>query len=58
METIILNMPAVVGIAFEVMAGAWGNGQQRKEQLESAGYDYNRVQSCVNDLMKVIEKYA
>lgn len=58
METIMIETPAVVGLAFEVIAGAWGNGADRKKKLESAGYDYDKIQSCVNDLMKVIEKYA
>lgn len=35
-------------IAREVIAGKWGNGADRKQRLESAGYDYNAVQSEVN----------
>ena len=37
-------------IAHEVMAGKWGNGQERKDRLAQAGYDYNAVQSIVNQL--------
>lgn len=36
-------------IANEVIAGKWGNGQLRKEKLEAAGYDYNEIQSKVNE---------
>ena len=39
-------------IAKEVIAGKWGNGRERKERLTAAGYDYNKVQAKVNELMK------
>lgn len=32
----------------EVIAGKWGVGQQRKERLERAGYNYSEVQAAVN----------
>ena len=35
-------------IADEVIAGAWGNGEDRKNRLTQAGYDYNAVQNAVN----------
>lgn len=35
-------------IANEVIAGKWGNGQDRKDRLFRAGYNYNAVQSIVN----------
>ena len=35
-------------IAREVLKGFWGNGQERKNRLTAAGYDYNAVQSIVN----------
>lgn len=39
-------------IAAEVIQGDWGNGEERKERLERAGYDYDVVQARVNELMK------
>ena len=39
-------------IAREVINGKWGNGSDRKARLEAAGYNYNEVQSKVNDLLK------
>ena len=36
-------------IADEVIAGRWGNGADRKERLEAAGYDYSAIQGIVND---------
>ena len=35
-------------IATEVIRGDWGNGQERKDRLASAGYDYSAIQSIVN----------
>lgn len=37
-------------IAKEVMAGLWGNGDDRKKRLQAAGYDYSAVQAEVNKL--------
>lgn len=38
-------------IAHEVIKGLWGNGQDRKNRLSNAGYDYNAVQKRVNELL-------
>lgn len=35
-------------IAQEVIKGLWGNGQERKDKLKAAGYDYNAIQAIVN----------
>ena len=40
-------------IAKEVLAGKWGNGDDRKKRLTAAGYDYAAVQAKVNELMGV-----
>lgn len=37
-------------IAKEVMAGKWGNGEDRKKRLQAAGYDYSAIQAEVNKL--------
>jgi hypothetical protein len=39
-------------IAREVIAGKWGSGQDRKNRLAAAGYDYGTVQNRVNELLK------
>ena len=39
-------------IAKEVIAGKWGNGNERKLALTKAGYDYTTIQSLVNKLLK------
>ena len=38
-------------VAQEVLQGLWGNGQERYNSLESAGYDAQAVQNRVNDLL-------
>lgn len=38
----------VAQIATEVIAGKWGNGDDRKNRITAAGYDYNAVQAQVN----------
>lgn len=35
-------------IASEVLAGHWGNGDDRKNRLRQAGYDYDTIQRIVN----------
>lgn len=35
-------------IANEVLAGAWGNGEDRKNKLSAAGYDPSVIQNLVN----------
>lgn len=39
-------------IAKEVIQGKWGNGQDRKNKLTQAGYNYNEVQNKVNQFLK------
>lgn len=38
-------------LADEVIDGKWGNGTDRKTNLEKAGYDYNAVQNRVNEIL-------
>ena len=39
-------------IAQEVIQGKWGNGEERQQKLNDAVYDYDKVQTRVNELMK------
>lgn len=38
-------------LAQEVLAGSWGNGDERKNRLAAAGYNYTAVQEEVNRLL-------
>ena len=42
------SQEALKQIAREVWLGKWGNGQDRKNRLTAAGYDYAAVQALVN----------
>lgn len=39
-------------LAKEVIAGKWGNGEDRKKRLRAAGYSYTAVQTKVEELLK------
>lgn len=39
-------------LADEVIRGDWGNGEERKNKLIHAGYDYDTIQKIVNDKLK------
>lgn len=43
---------SVDAIAREVIRGDWGNGDERKQKLIAAGYDYSAVQKKVNELLR------
>lgn len=38
-------------LAREVINGKWGNGEERKQRLTAAGYDYYAVQKRVNEML-------
>lgn len=38
-------------LAQEVIAGKWGNGDDRKNKLTAAGYSYDEVQKKVNEIL-------
>lgn len=42
---------SVSELAEEVLADKWGTGQDRKERLTAAGYNYAAVQKVVNELL-------
>ena len=42
----------IESIAVEVIQGDWGNGEERRERLEIAGYDYDAVQARVNEMLE------
>nr|DAH73610.1 MAG TPA: Cell wall hydrolase autolysin [Caudoviricetes sp.] len=38
-------------VAREVIRGEWGNGSERRQRLEAAGYDFDAVQDRVNAIL-------
>lgn len=45
----------VAALAKEVIEGKWGNGEDRKSRLTSAGYDYSAVQAEVNRILSEVK---
>ncbi|MBQ9853721.1 MAG: hypothetical protein IJO57_01655 [Bacilli bacterium] len=45
------NDKSIIELANEVIDGKWGNGNDRKERLTKAGYNYRLVQDKVNELL-------
>lgn len=45
-------MKSELDIAYEVIDGKWGTGEEREKRIWSAGYDYNVVQAMVNQMIK------
>lgn len=48
--TVTKPTKSVTEVAKEVLAGKWGNGDDRKNRLTVAGYNYSEVQAAVNRL--------
>ena len=48
----VTTTKSVDEIAREVITGKWGNGEDRKDRLTAAGYNYAEVQNAVNALCK------
>lgn len=58
MTVTAINMPQTVSVALLVIAGEFGNGDERKTKLTKAGYDYEQIRRCVNELLPIINKYG
>lgn len=46
------SVETITKIAKEVIDGKWGNNPARKQALTKAGYDYEAIQTKVNELLK------
>ena len=44
-------LKSVDEVAKEVIRGDWGNGDERKQRLTAAGYDYRTIQNRVNEML-------
>nr|DAM63048.1 MAG TPA: CW7 repeat protein [Caudoviricetes sp.] len=58
MTVTAINLPDTVSVALLVIAGQFGNGDDRKQKLTKAGYNPVTVQSCVNELLPILNKYG
>ncbi len=46
-----------VTVAYQVINGDWGNGQERINRLRGAGYDPYAIQQIVNYLLSQPQRY-
>lgn len=58
MTVTAINLPDIVSVALLVIAGQFGNGEDRKQKLAKAGYNPVTVQACVNELLPILNKYG
>lgn len=58
MTVTAINLPDTVSVALLVIAGQFGNGDNRKQKLIKAGYNPVTVQACVNELLPILNKYG
>jgi len=49
---VVVNTKSIEELAKEVINGKWGTGDDRKKRLIKAGYDYDKVQAKVNEILK------
>ena len=58
MTVTAINLPDTVSVALLVIAGQFGNGDDRKQKLAKAGYNPVTIQACVNELLPILNKYG
>ncbi len=58
MNGVMVEFPPIIAKAMEVIAGVYGTGEARKKKLEAEGYNYSKVQNCVNDINELFKKYG
>lgn len=58
MTVTAFNLPETVSVSFLVIAGQFGNGEDRKQRLKKAGYNVEEVQKCVNELLPILNRYG
>ena len=57
LHTAVVKLPTTVAGAILVIAGMYGNGEDRKTALKKDGFNPEEVQKAVNDLLPIINKY-
>nr|DAO26656.1 MAG TPA: CW7 repeat protein [Caudoviricetes sp.] len=58
MNVTAINLPQNISVALLVIAGQYGNGEERKQKLTKAGYNPSTIQACVNDIYPILQKYG
>lgn len=50
-SNIVDNNKSILELAEEVIEGKWGDGLERKKRLTESGYNYNEIQSKVDEIL-------
>lgn len=56
MRAYCVTLPDKITVALLVIAGYYGNGDDRKEKLKRDGFDPKEIQSYVNELFPIVNK--
>lgn len=51
-SSVVEKKKSVDELSKEVIDGKWGNGKERKDALTAAGFDYQKVQARVNEILE------
>lgn len=57
LQTAVVKLPSTIAGAILVIAGMYGNGEDRKTALKKEGFNPEEVQKAVNELLPIINKY-
>ena len=52
----MIDVPEKIAAAILVLAGKYGNGEERRKKLEEEGFDYKEIQRIVNDLYPYVKE--
>lgn len=56
MQAYCVTLPDKITVALLVIAGHYGNGDERKTKLKKDGFDPKEIQSFVNELLPIVSK--
>lgn len=56
--TAMIRVNDTLTAAVAVCYGMYGAGEERKQNLVADGFDYEKVQSLVNDLVPVLKNHG
>lgn len=53
---VMIDVPVKIAVAILVLAGRYGNGEERRKKLEEEGFNYKEIQNIVNELYPYVEE--
>lgn len=52
----MIDVPEKIAAAILVLAGKYGNGEERRKRLEEEGFNYREIQNIVNELYPYVKE--